>query len=181
MNNWWETLDGTQAQVWDRLTQGADKRAHVALGTVSIDGQPEVRTVVLRDVDPKTRSLELYTDLQSDKITSLRNNPKAAIHLWDADLALQIRVQADVTILTGDAVMDRWNAVPDHSKNSYGITPAPGQPIPESTAYTKKPDPAVFAVLSCQATHIDAVYLGDIHRRAAFSQVGDWTGKWLAP
>lgn len=181
MTNWFETLDGTQKMLWDRLAQGGADRAQVAFSTVNADSIPELRTIVMRDVDTAARTIEFYTDLQSDKITSLRANPKAAILMWDADLALQIRVQADVTILTGDDVMDRWHAVPDHSKISYGITPAPGQPIPDSTSYTKKPDPAVFAVLSCQATHIDAVYLGDVHRRAAFSQVGDWGGKWLAP
>lgn len=181
MSNWFETLEGTLAKVWDRLSDGANTRTQVTLGTISPDNMPEVRTVVLRDADVQTQTLEIYTDLQSDKISSLRQTPMAALHLWDADLALQIRVQTDVTILSGDAVMDRWRAVPDHSKLSYGITPAPGQPIPDSTSYTKSPDPQVFAVLSCKATHIDAVYLGDIHRRASFSQDGDWVGKWLAP
>ena len=179
MSNWFETLDGTLAKVWERLVSGAGTQ--VAFGTVSVEGTPEVRTVVLRCADVKTHTLEIYTDIQSDKITSLRTHPKAAIHLWDADLALQIRLHTDVTILTGDAVMDRWRAVPDHSKLSYGVTPAPGQPILESTAYTKAPDPNAFAVLSCKTTQIDAVYLGKIHRRAAFSRDGDWIGKWLAP
>jgi pyridoxamine 5'-phosphate oxidase len=179
MSNWFETLDGTLAKVWERLVNGVGTQ--VAFGTVSVAGMPEVRTVVLRSADLKTQTLEIYTDIKSDKITSLRKHPKAAIHLWDADLALQIRLQTEVTILTGDAVMDRWRAVPDHSKLSYGVTPAPGQPIAESTAYTKAPDANAFAVLSCETTHVDAVYLGKIHRRAAFSQDGDWAGMWLAP
>ncbi|MBB5720597.1 pyridoxine/pyridoxamine 5'-phosphate oxidase [Loktanella ponticola] len=181
MNNWFETLNGTQDMVWDRLCTSADNNALVALGTISVDGLPEVRTVVLRHADRATRTLEIYTDLQSDKITSLRAHPNASILLWDDATSLQIRVQAKVAILSGPQVLDRWAAVPDHSKISYGITPAPGQIIPDSTAYTKTPNADVFAVLSCEATHIDAVYLGDIHRRAAFSQVGDWAGNWLAP
>jgi pyridoxine/pyridoxamine 5'-phosphate oxidase len=181
MSNWYQTLSGTQDKVWDRLAQGARNNALVAFGTVSVDGLPEVRTVVLRAVDVHAKTLEIYTDLQSDKITSLTANPKASISLWDADLALQIRLQTNVTILSGDEVMTRWQAVPDHSKISYGVTPAPGKTIPDSTAYTKKPDPNVFAVLSCQVTHIDAVYLGKTHRRASFSQISEWVGKWLAP
>ena len=179
MNDWFTTLDGTYAKVWDCLANGAASRAQVAFATVNPENAPEVRTVVMRAA--KAPTVEIYTDLQSDKITSLRGNPCASVLLWDAGLALQIRLTARVSILTGEAVMDRWHAVPDHSKLSYGITPAPGQPIADSTAYTKKSDPAVFAVLSCNVTHIDAVYLGETHRRAAFSQDGDWAGKWLAP
>ena len=179
MSEWFETLDGTLAKVWETLSTAAQARAQVAFATVDLTGAPEVRTVVMRDA--KAPVVEFYTDLQSDKIASLKANPKASILLWDPDLALQIRLTADVTIMSGDAVIDRWLAVPDHSKISYGITPPPGQPIPDSTAYTKKPDPKVFAVLSCEAIHVDAVHLGEIHRRAAFSQDGDWRGKWLAP
>ena len=181
MNNWFETLDGTQAMVWDRLHVSARDSALVAFATVSKDGLPEVRTVVLRDADRNARTLEIYTDLQSDKITSLQAHPHASVVLWDETTSLQIRLQAEVVILSGAAVRDRWMAVPDHSKISYGVTPAPGQVIPESTAYTKAPNAEVFAVLSCRVAHIDAVYLGRIHRRAAFSQVGDWAGNWLAP
>ena len=179
MSDWFETLEGTLAEVWRCFGDGAASRAQVAFATVSRDGLPEVRTVVMRGVAQPY--VEIYTDLQSDKIASLQANPIASILLWDADRALQIRMTADVSILSGASVTERWKAVPDHSKISYGITPAPGQPIPDSTAYTKSPDPAVFAVLSCKAVYIDAVYLGKTHRRAAFSQDGDWHGKWLAP
>ena len=179
MSDWFETLDGTYAKVWECLTVSANNRAQVAVATIGPNVTPEVRTVVLRHASAP--EIEIYTDLQSDKITSLQANPLASILLWDAHLALQIRLTAKVSILSGDAVMDRWKAIPDHSKISYGITPAPGEPIPDSTAYTKQPDPNVFAVLACDVTHIDAVYLGTTHRRAAFSQDSDWRGKWLAP
>ena len=181
MSDWFETLDGLRAKVWTYLSDAAEARAQLAFATVSPNHAPEVRTVVLRDVDATAHRLEIYTDSQSDKITSLRANPRASIMVWDADLALQIRLQCETSILTGDAVMDRWRAIPDHSKLSYGITPPPGKPIPDSTAYVKEPDPKVFAVLSCAVTHIDAVHLGTPHRRAAFSRQGDWRGNWLAP
>lgn len=181
MNDWFETLEGTHDKVWARLTQAADERAQVSFATVSPDTMPEVRTVVLRDTKTDRKTVEIYTDSQSDKIASLRALPRAGIMFWDDDLAFQIRLQCDVSILTGAAVMDRWRAIPDHSKLSYGITPPPGQPIPQSDAYVKKPDPKAFAVLSCKVIHIDAVHLGKPHRRASFSRVGDWQGNWLAP
>lgn len=181
MNDWFETLGGTRDRVWARLTQAAQDRAQVAFATISPAGWPEVRTVVLRDTDAKSQTVEIYTDIQSDKIASLHASPRASIMMWDADLALQIRLRCDVTILSGDEVMERWRAIPDHSKLSYGITPPPGQVIAQSDAYVKVPDPKVFAVLFCKVMHIDAVHLGTPHRRSSFSQVGDCFENWLAP
>lgn len=186
MSEWVTTLDGVLKRVWGRLAQAGNESAEITFATVSPDGLPEVRTVVLRDTDRESGLLEVYTDLQSDKIASLRATPHASMMLWDADLRLQIRVRCDVTILTGENVMDRWRAIPDHSKLSYGITPPPGQVIDDSKAYTKSPDPDVFAVLSCRVTAIDAVHLGRPHRRASFvhdagSSDGDWVANWLAP
>ena len=181
MSDWFETLDGTLGKVWSRLSDAARDSAQLSFATVSPDTWPEVRTVVLRQTDTQTQTLEVYTDSESDKIASLIATPRASLMLWDANLALQIRAQCEVTILTGDVVMDRWGAIPDHSKLSYGITPAPGHIIPASEAYTKSPDPAVFAVLSCHIMTIDAVHLGKPHRRSSFSRLGEWQGNWLAP
>jgi hypothetical protein len=179
MSDWFETLDGTYAKVWECLRDSALSRGQVAFATIGPNTTPEVRTVVLRNASEPM--MEIYTDLQSDKVISLQTQPIASILLWDADLALQIRLTADVSILSGEAVKDRWASVPDRSKFSYGVKPSPGQPIPDSVTYTKQPDPNAFAVLLCRATQIDAVYLGEAHRRAAFSQDSDWRGKWLAP
>ena len=184
MNDWVEPLDSLLEACWAQLRAAADTNGLVSLATVSGAHDPEVRMVVLRAADPVTATLEIYTDLQSDKIASLRAIPRAALVHWDPDRKLQIRATCDVTILTGAKVRDRWQAVPDHSRLSYGMTPPPGQPIATSTAYVKKPDPAVFAVLSCRVSHIDAVHLGQPHRRAAFTrdtQAGDWHMRWLAP
>lgn len=181
MSDWLHSLDGIRDQVWARLAAGAAARDVVSLATVSDQGKAEVRTVVLRDAEPKAGIVAIYTDLYSSKIKSLQANPHAEILLWDAVMRLQIRLEADVTILTGAKAATLWDAIPDHSRDSYGVTPAPGTVIPGDTAYVKAPDPASFAVLTCRITHIDAVSLAQPHRRAGFSRLGDWSGNWLAP
>ena len=185
MSEWFETLDGLQERVWARLAMAALQSDLVTFATVSPDGEPEARTVVLRDADPESGTLEIYTDLESAKVSSLRHQPRASVLLWDADLNLQIRAQSAVTVLTGDAVAERWDDVPDHSRFSYGMTPPPGNVITASDAYVKAPDQAVFAVLSCRVDTIDVVHLGTPHRRAGFrrdpSRGGDLVANWLAP
>ncbi len=185
MSEWFETLDGLQERAWARLAMAALQSDVVSFASVTPDGAPTVRSVVLRLAEPDPGTLEIYTDIESTKIAGLQKTPRACVMLWDADLSLQIRAACAVDILTGESVSDRWAAVPEHSRLSYGITPSPGQPIAEGTDYAKVPNQAVFAVLSCTVNQIDAVHLGRPHRRAQFtrpqSNNGDWAANWLAP
>jgi hypothetical protein len=185
MTDWFETLEGLHGAVWATLAQGlADARhpaRHPTFATVTADGWPEARTVVLRASDRGAARIAVYTDLQSGKIRSLEGTPRAALHVWDPDQALQLRLQAHVAIRTGAEARDHWNRVPDHARQSYGVTPPPGTAIIGALDYVKEPDPATFAVLICDVMQIDVVHLGARHRRAAFSRCDDWAGQWLSP
>jgi len=185
MSDWFETLDGCWRQAWQQLGRGVADRHHPArhptFATVSAEGWPEARTVVLRRADDVTHVLDAHTDLQSSKIESLRANPRAAFHVWIPKQQLQLRLQCDVAILHGDEVAEDWARVPDPSRQSYGVTPPPGTAISEALDYVKKPDPETFAVLRCALHHLDVVHLGEVHRRARFTKARDWAGEWLAP
>ncbi|SEN95288.1 Pyridoxamine 5'-phosphate oxidase [Pseudorhodobacter antarcticus] len=182
---WAAELDTLRAQVWARLVRGVGDRhapaRHPTFATVTTDGWPDLRTVVLRGADPVAGMLEVHTDLRSAKVAALRAHPRAGVHVWDASAHLQSRLSVEVAVLTGPEVADIWARVPDPSRQSYGTTPAPGVPIAAALAYLKTPDAASFAVLRCRVVAIDAVHLGPDHRRARF-EVGDgWAGQWLAP
>lgn len=185
MSDWFETTEGTLKRVWDTLALGLADAGHIArrptFATTSPNGWPEARTVVLRGVDPTVGTVTVHTDLYSDKIKSLQVSPRAALHIWDADQDLQIRVQTEVIIQSGDAVSALWHKIPDHAQQSYGVTPPPGASIETALDYSKQPDPATFAVLTCTVVHIDAVQLGNDHRRASFSRDRHWQGQWLSP
>ena len=182
---WATTLDGLYAQVWARLMRGvADRRAaarHPTLATVSPDGWPEARTVVLRAADPATSTLDLHTDLRSAKVAALRTTPRAALHIWDQSAHLQIRLLADVTILTGGNVAATWAKVPDASRRAYGMTPAPGHSIPTALDYQVTPEKTFFTVLRCTVQAMDILHLGTDHRRASFDRASGWAGAWLSP
>ena len=185
MSDWFQTLAGLYDQLWDTLVQGVVDSGHPArhptLATVSPDGWPEARTVVLRGADQIAGTISVFTDLHSAKVDSLRKTPRAALHIWDASNRLQLRLSCVVQIQQGPDVAHIWAQVPDHSRQSYGVTPAPGRPIASALAYAKSPDPATFAVLHCTVAHIDAVHLGTHHRRARFRRDADWQGEWLVP
>jgi hypothetical protein len=185
MNNWFETLAGLKAEAWDTLARGVQDADHPArlpsFATLSPDGWPEVRTVVLRHVNHREHAVSVHTDLHSDKIRSLRAHPRAALHIWDADHALQLRLQAEVTIASGADVRALWDEIPDHAQQSYGVVPPPGTRIETALDYVKSPDPATFAVLTCRVVTIDVVHLGADHRRAVFTRSSNWAGQWVSP
>jgi pyridoxine/pyridoxamine 5'-phosphate oxidase len=182
---WCSDLATLRRQVWERLVRGVrDRHAparHPTLATIGMDGMPQVRTVVLRAADKPAATLDIHTDLHSAKVTQLRSDPRAALHVWDPSPHLQVRIEAEVAILSGAEVADIWHRVPEASRLAYGSAPAPGQSIEAALAYEKSPDPAAFAVLRLSVQAIDALYLGPDHRRARFDRADEWAGQWLAP
>lgn len=182
---WASDLAQLHAEVWLRLTRGVHDRhappRHPTLATVSPDGRPQARTVVLRAADKVMGTVDIYTDLRSAKVADLRATPFAALHVWDASAHLQLRLEAQVTLLTGPDVAAIWDRVPETSRGSYGSTPAPGDPIAQALDYTKAANPASFAVLRLELLMVDALHLGPNHRRARFDRKAGWAGVWLAP
>ncbi|MBC8165349.1 MAG: pyridoxamine 5'-phosphate oxidase family protein [Bryobacteraceae bacterium] len=102
-------------EVWTRVTRGVHDRhapaRHPTLATVTPDGRPQARTVVLRAADKVAGTVHVHTDLQSGKVRDLRATPFAALHVWDASAHLQLRLEAQVTILTGPDVAAIWERV----------------------------------------------------------------------
>jgi len=182
---WAADLSLLHAQVWARLIRGVNDRhapaRHPTLATVTADGAPQARTVVLRAADAAAGTLDLHTDLRSAKVTELMRQPLAALHIWDSGAHLQTRITARVDILSGPAVADLWSRVPDASRQSYGTQPAPGQPISAALDYEKRPDANSFAVLRCHVQALDVLHLGPSHCRARFDRADGWSGIWLAP
>ncbi len=170
---------------WQRLTRGvADRRAaarHPVFATVSPDGAPEARTVVLRVASRAQGTVEIHTDGGSDKVTSLRSNPRAQLMVWDEKAKLQIRLSTYVTIHQGAEVADRWKNVPEGSRIAYGASPTPGTPIPTAQAYTKVASLEWFTVLSCRIDAIELMQLIEPHRRAVFLRADGWIGAWRVP
>ena len=79
----------------------------VALATVDADGLPDLRMVLLKDVDE--RGFTIYTNTQSAKGQELAANPKAALVFHWKSLRRQVRVRGLVTPVS-DAEADAYFA-----------------------------------------------------------------------
>lgn len=172
-------------EAWQHLGRGvADSKSparYPTFATTAPDGTPEARTVALRGARQSDATVEVHTDIETDKITALRAHPIAALHIWLPRANLQIRLTGEVDILTGDDVEDQWQKVPPASRVSYGTMPIPGTPIDHVYAYEKPSERSRFAVLNCHLKHIDLVHLDTRHRRAMYRSSDGWAGTWVAP
>lgn len=185
LHPWAQELDSLLAHAWQRLIRGVHDRhaptRHPTLATVSPDGWPQVRTVVLRAADRLNGRLEIHTNAYSPKMADLMATPVAALHVWDSGSHLQIRLQADVMISQGTEVAKTWDGVPERSRAAYSRSSVPGQAIPTALAYASDPDPSAFAVLHLNIRSMDLLHLGSNHRRAQFDRGHNWVGRWVAP
>jgi pyridoxamine 5'-phosphate oxidase len=75
----------------------------MSLATVSPDGWPSVRTVLLKGLDPAgkaERGFVFYTNLDSHKGRDLKSTPRAALLFHWKSLRRQIRIEGTVTTVS---------------------------------------------------------------------------------
>jgi pyridoxamine 5'-phosphate oxidase len=70
------------------------------LATVSPEGNPKNRTVVFRGFLERTNWLQIITDLRSDKIADLQQQPHAEICWYFSQTREQFRLTGTITIIT---------------------------------------------------------------------------------
>lgn len=70
------------------------------LATVDADGQPHLRTLLLKGFDE--RGFVFYTNYQSAKGEQLQARPRAAMTFWWPDLERQVRIEGAVEVVSED-------------------------------------------------------------------------------
>ncbi len=180
-----KTLAGLRDLALARLTAGmAGNTAaarHPVVATRDAQGWPSVRTMVLRAFDAEEWTLDLHSDADSAKVLQLTDDPRAGVQIWDAEASLQIRMRARVVRLPFAEASELWERVPEESRLHYGAVPPPGTPIAAADAWHANPRPERFAVLRARILRVEALHIGDIHRRARYEREEGWQGSWLVP
>lgn len=77
-----------------------DEPNGMSLATVSKDGSPNVRIVLLKGIG--SRSIRFFTNYNSSKGRELDANPVAAVSFWWPELERQIRIRGTVNKLSRD-------------------------------------------------------------------------------
>ncbi|WP_103070726.1 pyridoxamine 5'-phosphate oxidase family protein [Aquimarina sediminis] len=92
---------------------------HFTLATSDIDGNPRMRTVVLRKID-EMLNLTIYTDKRSKKITHISKDNSVSLLFSDTERSLQVSLLAKAEIITNDKILQSmWRQVPKKLKKEY--------------------------------------------------------------
>lgn len=183
-----DTLEAIHHACWIELGHAAAGGHHpwrrMALATVGRhdDGitAAELRTVVLREVDPQERSLMFFTDARSPKVRQLAEHPAASLLAWSETLGWQLRLRVQISVATsGLAVSSRWARLKmTPAAHDYLSPLPPGSPVAHPVPERGTRDH--FAVACATVLQIDWLELhADGQRRALFDATGQ--GQWLAP
>lgn len=185
-------LGQIHARIWIELDRAVNSRpswpggAHpwrrAALATVDADAAPQLRSVVLRDLQADARELVFYADARSPKVGQIRHEPRGQLLLWSEALGWQLRLQVRLAAETsGLDVTARWARI-RHSPAAHDyLSPLPpGAVLGAAVAPPPAEHPREsFAVLTATVEAIDWLELHALgHRRARFDAQG---GVWLAP
>ena len=189
-------LDASLTHAWAMLVRGAaDRRSafHTpVVASVTDEGDPAQRVMVLRGVNEEARALRLHTDARSQKFAQVSRRPSVSLLFYDAHAKLQLRLAGTAVLHRDDATARAaWAASRPQSRLCYEQAAAPGEPMASPL-----PDVPVdqrfaatdgglenFAVLMVTVDAVEWLYLAiEGHRRARWTWQNDaWTGTWLAP
>lgn len=188
-------LGDIPAATWNLLQQGvsssSDPLHTCALGTGGRQ-RPEVRTVVLRNVDPDQRLLVCHTDRRSSKAGEIVQDGQSTWLFYDRERKLQIRMSGNTVLHTDNAFADIcWEASAARSRDCYNTSLGPGQAVsvpPTAPSRIDSPMEAQdardhFAAIACRVNVLDWLYLsGAGHRRAQFRWNGSTvSATWMTP
>jgi pyridoxamine 5'-phosphate oxidase len=113
----------TQISQWLETARAAGEPMPeaMAVSTVSHEGRPSSRMVLLRGIDD--RGLVFYTDRESDKGRDLKANPFAAVLLhWHLPAHRQVRVTGSVGETDEGQSDTYWNTRPPGSRRSAFVS-----------------------------------------------------------
>ena len=176
-------------RIWRELAAGAASGRHpfhtMAVATVDRDADDlpvaEVRTVVLRAVDPVAWQLSFHTDRRSPKAIQILRSPGLSLLFYDTDGRRQIRARGYATLRSNDErSRERWEMVPERSRACYRSPLAPGAPVSRAVASpesdTQDPDAGyeVFTVVDVRLTELELLLLDHRgHVRLSWTAGGD--------
>ncbi len=97
------------------------------------DKIPEIRTVVLRDLNIKKYQISFHTDTRSPKYSQVKSNPAISALFYSTQKRTQLRLHGNATICKDQNLLNTlWNNLNKDSKQCYQGEIPPSGNIPKS-------------------------------------------------
>ena len=134
---------------WAELLKAVKDAAHVyhlfALSTV--DGnKPELRTVVLREVDNDKYRISFHTDTRSPKYKQILNNPAISALFYDPVRKIQLRVKGSASPSNDKKLLKAlWSKLNEDSRQCYQGDLAPSDTLPNDIIINQIPDKSSYS------------------------------------
>ena len=195
---YYEDFTEIKKKIWSMLNNAVTNRSSqfriptfICGHNNDIDG----RIVVLRKSDQQNNLVQFHSDIRSDKIQLLKNNPNAALLFYDKDEKIQVRLKVNCIINhENDITKSSWEKTQHISRKCYLVDNGPGtesdiqtsglKPELDNFDYTKEQSEEGyknFTVIQCKIKSIEWLYLAAKgHRRAKFDFENN-NESWLVP
>lgn len=181
--NMTESQSALSAKIWAELTAAVHKKDHAwrtpALATRTTDGQPTMRTVVLRDVDADKWQCHFYTDKRSVKCQQIQAKPSGELLFWCPILKWQLRAKVDYHLLTSGPLVEKiWQQISvTAAANDYLSLQPPGSELSEKASGIA--ETPTLGVIIATVRQIDWLALSKASHKRALLSANSF--QWLTP
>ena len=195
-------LSGLHDFVWSVMAAAVRESGHPwSYGSVSTVAKlsddtfaPRSRIVILRGVEPTSRSLDFYTDVRSAKVDEIAEASRVSWLFYDVESKIQLRLEGTAEIVEGAIADAAWQATTLASRAAYLSITRPGNrvssevPPDVSDRSTSLEDSErgrlSFRVVRTTVQRLDWLYLreaGHVRAEIEYDQNGTPTAHWLVP
>ena len=177
---------------WEQLKLAVKDPKHnyhlFALSTIDTNS-PNIRTVVLRNVNENEHLISFHTDIRSPKFTQITKNQNVSGLFYDIQSRTQIRMIGTASVCDDEKILrSLWDKLSKDSKECYMGEVAPSDPLSGKTIINKikesKPDDGYnnFTRVTIYVSKMEVLLLHHLgHRRIEFKiDSNKLTHRWLA-
>ena len=161
---------------------------NVQLATLTPEGRPGLRTLVLRGFERSPACAEMHTDARAAKARDIAQTGAVTLLAWSSADHLQLRFEGEARLHRDDDVARaRWDRLSTNARNTYGLRAHPGTTIvdPEDQSHL---DPEQqfqqFTVILVSLASVDMLRLGPEGRQTrAHGEFAssDILARWIGP
>ncbi len=169
------------------LKAGVNTHGHpfryAVLGTTGLHNEPQLRTVVLREVSDKF-VFRIFTDSRSNKIKQLVKNNQVSLLFYHAEEMLQATINGKAKIITDpEVIQSYWSGIGPNAQKDYTTDKAPGSEIKNAQSISYLTDHHHFSIIDVTTSSMQYLKLNrKQHLKIQFTKVdANWQGTLLVP